>query len=175
MDELDKLVAEYGLSAVIIILIIGVPAIVNLISWCKGIWEKREAFKQKNIEEGKLIELHAEQKEARFTRGEERMKQLEADVTDLKKIAERQAELIELLIKSDELDIKSWIKMQHEKWIPLGYIDSQTLDILEQRFDIYEKEGGNSWAEKLVKELRALPAVTVTPIVGSPYYKNAKR
>ena len=92
------------------------------------------------------------------------MTKLEKDVHDLKLIAERQQELIELLIASDELDIKSWIKMQHEKWIPRQCIDSQTLDLLAQRFEIYEQEGGNSWAEKLVNELKALPVVTAIPV-----------
>lgn len=92
------------------------------------------------------------------------MNQLETNVKELTEIAQRQQELIELLIKSDELSIKSWIKAQHEKWIPRQCIDSQTLELLEARYSIYTKEGGNSWAEKLVKELRALPVVTVVSI-----------
>ena len=39
-------------------------------------------------------------------------------------IAQNQEKLIQLLIKSDELDIKSWIKLQHEKWVPRKCIDS---------------------------------------------------
>ena len=42
-----------------------------------------------------------------------------------------------------------------------GYIDSQSLELLEDRFKIYTKEDGNSWAEKLMNEMRALPLVTV--------------
>ena len=110
------------------------------------------------------MEAEAESEENRFHAGELRITQLETDVKDLKVLAERQAQMIELLIQSDELDIKSWIKMQHEKWIPRQCIDSQTLDLLEQRFAVYEKEGGNSWALKLVNELRALPIVTVVPV-----------
>jgi hypothetical protein len=40
------------------------------------------------------------------------------------------------------------------------YIDSQSLDLLESRYKIYVREDGNSWAEKLMNDLRALPIVT---------------
>lgn len=159
-----SLISTYGISTVIIIFLVGIPALFNFIKWCKGIYATREKFKQDNINKGKEIEARAESKENRLQQGESRMTQLETDVRDLKILVQQQAKMIELLIQSDELDIKSWIKMQHEKWIPRKCIDSQTLDLLEQRFSVYEKEGGNSWALKLVNELRALPTVTVVPI-----------
>lgn len=159
-----ELITSVGIGQIIIILLIAIPAIVNFISWCKKTWKEREDFKQTNIEKGKQMERRAEEKEERFHNGEVRIGQLEKDVADLKTMIANQEKLIQLLIKSDELDIKSWIKMQHEKWIPRKCIDSQTLDLLEQRFAIYEAEGGNSWAKKLVDELRALPIVTVVAI-----------
>jgi hypothetical protein len=45
--------------------------------------------------------------------------------------------------------------------VPKGWIDSQILDLLEERYDIYKKENGNSWALKLMNELRALPTIAV--------------
>lgn len=158
------LIQTYGISMIFITLLIGIPSIVNFIKWCKGLWATREKFKQDNIEKGKQMEARAEQKEARLAKGEARMDKLETDTADLKELIVKQQKLIELLIKSDELDIKSWIKIQHEKWIPKKCIDSQTLDLLIQRFEIYEAEGGNSWAKKLVDELKALPVVTIVPI-----------
>lgn len=159
-----ELLATYGVGTVIIILLVGIPAIVNFIKWCKDLWNTRERFKQEQVQKGRDQEARAEKEESRLTHGEARMSNLEDEVKDLKALAQRQQALIELLIKSDELDIKSWIKTQHEKWIPRQCIDSQTLELLEQRYAIYTKEGGNSWAEKLVKELRALPTVTVVAI-----------
>lgn len=155
-----ELLTTYGIQT-LIILLIAIPSIVNFIKWCKELWQTREKFKQENIEKGKQIEARSEAKEARLADGEARMSNLEEDVTLLKQTIEKQEALIRLLIKSDELDIKSWIKLQHEKWIPRRCIDSQTLDLLEQRYSIYEAEGGNSWALKLINELRALPTVTV--------------
>jgi hypothetical protein len=77
---------------------------------------------------------------------------------------ENQEKMIELLIASDELSIKAWIKEQHETWMPLGCIDSQTFELLEARYKIYVDEGGNSWAKKLMDDLRGLPVVTVIPL-----------
>ena len=159
-----ELISTYGVATVLIILLIGIPALVNFIKWCKGLWATRENFKQENIEKGKAMEARAEAKEARLEKDEAHIKLLEDNLTELKKIAAEQQKQINLLVRSDELDIKSWIKTQHEIWIPKKCIDSQTLDILEQRFAIYQEEGGNSWAKKLVDELRALPVVTIVPI-----------
>ena len=160
---MGELISTFGIGTVIIILLVGIPAIVNFISWCKGIWKTREQFKQENIEAGRKMEIRKEEKEMRFSNGEARMTNLEEDVKDLKTIIARQQQLIELLVESDELDIKSWIKAQHEKWMPRRCIDGQTLELLCQRFKIYTKEGGNSWAEKLVEDLMALPIIPTDP------------
>ena len=158
-----ELISSYGLIPVLVILAVCIPAFFNFIKWCKDIYAKREAFKQENINRGKQIEAAEESEEQRLKDGESRMSKTEKDVKDLTKLIQQQAELIELLVQSDELNIKSWIKEQHERWIPRQCIDSQTLDLLEQRYAIYTKEGGNSWAKKLMDELRALPTVTVVP------------
>jgi len=77
------------------------------------------------------IEANHEAKENRLISGETRIATLETEVADLKTLIVKQQKQIDLLVKSDELDIKSWIKAQHEKWIPRKCIDSQTLDLLE--------------------------------------------
>lgn len=158
-----ELIGQFGIVQVLLILLIGIPAIVNFIAWCKKLWSKREEFKNENIEKGKRIEARAEEKEARFSNGEQRMDLLEDNVKELRKIAENQERLINLLIQSDQLDIKSWLKAQHERWMDLGCIDNQMLDLVTQRFSIYEKEGGNSWAKRLTDDMRSLPVVTWHP------------
>lgn len=157
---MSYLLQTFGVGTILIVLLIAIPTIVNFITWCKGIWAKREKFKQENIDKGREIEAHKEEKETRFSNGEARMTSLEEDVKDLKTIIAKQQQLIELLVESDELDIKSWIKAQHEKWTAKGYIDNQTLELLCQRFKIYTKEGGNSWAERLVNDLKSLPIIS---------------
>lgn len=161
-----SLIQTFGIEALIIVFLVGIPALFSFISWCKGLWAKREKFKSENVAQGRAEEAEAEAAETR-------MHNLETDVADLKKdkdaltkTLEKQNELINLLIQSDELDIKAWIKTQHEKWVPRGCIDSQTLELLCQRYEIYEKEGGNSWAKKMIEDLCKLPVVTVIPISG---------
>ena len=65
--------------------------------------------------------------------------------------------MITRLTKSDMLDIKSWIKAQHERYMAQGWIDLQALDLVCQRHAVYKEEGGNSWADCLVEDLKGLP------------------
>jgi hypothetical protein len=45
-----------------------------------------------------------------------------------------------------------------------GWIDLQALDLVCQRHEIYKEEGGNSWADCLVEDLKRLPhKQSVTP------------
>lgn len=162
-----ELVATYSVEVVIIILLIAIPALVNFITWCKGLWQKREAFRVANINEGRVIEAEEEAAEAEIANIKQEIKTMKDNIATLTTLAEGQDKLIKLLIQSDELDIKSWIKAQHEKWVPKQCIDSQTLDLLEQRYALYVKEGGNSWAERLVQDLRALPVVTIVPVYNN--------
>lgn len=159
-----ELINAFGIGTVVIVLLIAIPAIVNFITWCKKLWQKRTAFIEENVEKGRQKEKIEEAKEQRLQDGEVRMSQTEADISDLKTIIQKQQEQIDLLIESDKLNIKTWIKEQHEKWMPRKCIDSQTLELLCQRYKLYKLEGGNSWAKKLFDELCALPVVTVVPI-----------
>ena len=164
---MEALLQQIGIGTIFIVLVVAIPALVKFIAWCRKTWQTREDFRQLNINEGRRIEQEEEAQESRFEDGEARMKKLEGEVSELKNTLNSQNALIELLIASDELNTKAWIKAQHEIWVPRGCIDSQTLDLLEQRFAIYEEEGGNSWALKLMNELRALPVITSIPVFST--------
>jgi len=105
-----ELIGTFGAGTVIIILLIAIPAIVNFISWCKKIWSTREKFKEENIQKGKKIEAETEQKEARLVKHEDRIKLLEDNLIEMKKINEAQSKELTRLRKSDRLAIKTWIK-----------------------------------------------------------------
>lgn len=156
-----ELFSTFGVGTVLIILLIGIPAIVNFITWCKGVWKKRASFAQENYNHGRQDEAQLESKENRLQNHEAELAALKANLAALTTINTNQQRQIDLLIESDKLSIKAWIKEQHEKWTRCGYIDSQSLEVLEDRFKVYTKEDGNSWAEKLMNEIRALPLVTV--------------
>lgn len=156
-----ELFSTFGVGTVLIILIIGIPSIINCITWCKSIWKKRTSFAQENYNHGRQDEAQSESKENRLQNHETELAALKAGLATLTTITTNQQKQIDLLIESDKLSIKAWIKEQHEKWTRCGYIDSQSLELLEDRFKVYTKEDGNSWAEKLMNEMRALPLVTV--------------
>ena len=64
---------------------------------------------------------------------------------------------ISQLIDSDKNDIKSWIIEKHHIFTKQQWIDDFSMDSIELRFANYRDEGGNSYVETLVKELRKLP------------------
>lgn len=71
---------------------------------------------------------------------------------------------IDLLIASDKDDIKAWITAQHHLFVyEYKCIDDYSLDCIEKRFAHYRDEGGNSFIELLMSEIRALPKVSVLP------------
>ena len=162
-----ELIATFGITPIILILLIGIPAIVNFIIWCKKLWKQRTDYTNENIQRGRDIERAEEAEEHRFESGESRISKLES-------IQKQQADLItelkltnDRLVRSERLAIKTWIKEQHDIWVPKGCIDGQILELLEQRFEIYREEGGNSWAEKLMNDMRALPIVTIIPLTDT--------
>lgn len=72
----------------------------------------------------------------------------------LKKMSDK----IDLLIESDKDDIKSYITREHHRFCyDLKEIDDFSLDCLEKRFKHYSDEGGNSFIQEFMQELRKLP------------------
>lgn len=164
MEEIIMFLSSYNPTTVLFIGIAFCFGIVKIIESIKNTLKKRQDFKEQGIQEGIAKERKHEAKERQQEEENKRITALEKTCSDLLSIVKAQQDSINLLIQSDELDIKAWIKLQHEKWMALGCIDSQSLDLVLQRYEIYAKEGGNSWAEKLVNEIKALPTVTVIPV-----------
>lgn len=163
MTEIIQLLGMNNLGAVLIIAILAIVGIYKFIVWCKKTVAQREEFKNENIQKGAEAQLKKDQAHEHEVEEETRLKTLEAAVARLVEVNEEQQKQISLLLESDKNNIKTWIKEQHEKWMALGAIDSQSLDLLETRFGIYEKEGGNSWAHRLMDDIRGLPLITVVP------------
>lgn len=65
---------------------------------------------------------------------------------------------VDTLIKSDRDDIKAFITREHHYFCyQKGWIDDYSLDCIEKRFEHYIQEGGNSFIQGLMKEIRRLP------------------
>ena len=67
-------------------------------------------------------------------------------------------DLVSLLIQSDKDAIKAYITKQHHCFVyQRGWIDDYSLNCIEQRYNHYKDEGGNSFIGTLMQELRKLP------------------
>ena len=89
-------------------------------------------------------------REQEFTRA---LEQIAKQNDQLMKINEK----IDALLASDKDAIKSWIVMfyKQNKKDPSG-LDSMQMDLLERRFSHYKQEGGNSYIDNLMQELREI-------------------
>lgn len=156
--------SQYPIWTVILITVASIIIILKIIEGCKKLWQKRQEFQNAAEQRG---EAHQREEDAQTQEREDtekRLKELEKNYAALSEILIKQQQTLDLLTESDELDIKTWIKTQHDQWMPTGYIDSQILDLVCQRYEIYEREGGNSWAKKMVDDMKQLTIVTNVPL-----------
>ena len=163
MISILEFLSAYPLWTVFIIAVITIYATVTTIGWVKGLWQKRKTFQQNAMHEGEVHQAQVDQQHAEEQCQNDRIKLLEDNLQELTKLAASTQKQTDMLTRSDKLNIKAWIKAQHEKWMQLQCIDSHSLELICDRYDIYKEEGGNSWAEKLVNEIKALPVVIVIP------------
>lgn len=77
----------------------------------------------------------------------EELKSLREDV--LKSIQED----VTLLLESDRESIKSYITTEYHKWMRRGHIDMYTLRALDEQFEKYKREHGNTFVEGMMNEL----------------------
>lgn len=86
------------------------------------------------------------------------MSTLEKNQKATDEILDKLSTKIDMLIDSDKDAIKSFITEKHHHYCyKVGYIDDFSLDCIEKRFKHYSDQGGNSFIENFMKELRALP------------------
>ena len=80
------------------------------------------------------------------------------EINDIKDAIKNLSKKIDILTESDKDDIKAFITRQHHYFVyQRGWIDDYSLDCIEQRYRHYQEEGGNSFINTLMKEIRALP------------------
>lgn len=144
---LEHFFETYSLTQIIIFIILSALAVkefINLIDWFLNRGEKY--FKNKNKEEDK------------FAKYEEEIKALKENQEKMSESINKLSANVELLIDSDKDDIKSFITKEYHYFVEQkGWIDKFSFDCIEKRFNHYKDEGGNSFIEDLMSELRQLP------------------
>lgn len=88
---------------------------------------------------------------------EETLEQVIKNMQQQQKQLQSITDKIDALLVSDKDSIKSWIVMLYKQYKkdPSG-LDSMQMDLLERRFSHYKQEGGNSYIDNLMQELREI-------------------
>lgn len=143
---MEELLQQYSVSDILIFIVILALAIKELssyIDWAKG--KRNQCFTE---EIGKRDKLE------QFENLVKRQNQTDNDIKEIK-------QSLQMLIQSDRDDIKAWITEKHHYFCyEKKYIDDYTLDCIEKRYAHYTNEGGNSFVEDLMIDLRELKKVS---------------
>ena len=149
------------IAIAIVLLAVALREGVDFIEWV--IKKGRQYFKKETLQEETDRDLQEQISEIREDIVEIRRNHTEDrdgvyDVLDM--LDEKLEDItgsINLLIKSDRDDIKAYITEKYHHFIEQGWIDDYNLDCIEKRYGHYRKEGGNSFIEDLMGEIRKLP------------------
>lgn len=145
---MQQLVSNYSISEIllfIVILSLSLRRLVQFIDWV------RKRAKQAVEESNRPFQL------------QEALKKREQQTREIKQDLDQLEKLIRLLVESDKDDIKQSITRWHHYYCyEKGKIDDYSLDCLEKRYSHYKDQGGNSFIQILMQELRALPRETNT-------------
>lgn len=149
-----ELLATYSLTEILTFIITFALAIKGFVTfWDWAIDRIRKIFK-KETQKDKEKQLLEE----KLLRGDIKMKELTQQQEKTKQQLESINNKIDLLILSDRDDIKSYITREHHFFVyNKKWIDDYSLDCIERRFKHYQEEGGNSFVEDLMNEIRELP------------------
>lgn len=157
---MQNLLKDFSLVDIIIILIVAIPAIWKAIKAIINLF-KNIAKRKEELAAEIRSEIEDEyETENRFEEGEERITQLEKDEKSLEERVKKTEAQLELLTNSDMLKIRRDIKKAHDKAMVMKYIDNEDLGLLEEQFEVYQEEGGNSWALKMMNDMRGLPTIS---------------
>lgn len=88
---------------------------------------------------------------------ETKMTELNTTMSDFRKDINANKDQLDVLIASDKESIKSFIVSCYYQAKSDGYVNSHLMQIIEERYETYKRENGNSYASGLMNELRAFP------------------
>jgi len=151
---MEALLKAYSLQDILIFMVLLAIAIKGAISFFD--WAKERlgrAYKKEYNETKTQQDLDAELQKENAA-----IQKLEKNQADMMATMERLSNKIDALIDSDKDDIKSFLVREHHYFCyQKGWVDDYSLDCCEKRYKHYVQEGGNSFVEDLMNEIRDLP------------------
>lgn len=159
-----SLLSSVSITELFIILCMFALALKEFISIIEFFWGKLKAlFMKEQTEEDKVKNL--QEKIDKIEEWQVAHEQTTLDIKidyngaieELKEQLEKQQKTLDMLVASDRDDIKGWIVQQYHHFMKLGSIDDFSKDTIEKRATHYFAEGGNSYIEDLLKQIRKLP------------------
>jgi uncharacterized protein YfcZ (UPF0381/DUF406 family) len=151
---MQDLLEKYSITEILIFLVLfalAIKSVIDFLDW--SVARMRKIFNKEQNTKDERKEL-----EEKLNSNDEKIKQIKSDQDRIEHTIQSLSDSIDMLIESDRDDIKSYITSEHHYFCyNMKWIDDYSLECLENRYDIYKKEDGNSFVKNLMDEVRALP------------------
>lgn len=151
---MEELLARFELTDIIImltLLIVGAEKLIKAIDWLRARF--RKSYDEENTLREEVEDLN------KFY---EEKKVVDEGFAKVNERIDKVCDLVDMLVESDKESIKAYITERHHFFVQeLKWIDYHSMDCLERRFSIYEREHGNSFVEDLMNDLRQLPKMPI--------------
>lgn len=151
---MDNLLTQYSLTEILVFLFVLITALKTTLTSVEWLWERiSRIFKkqQQDVEHQEDFTKYVQESEKQIKELYELHSKTEANLNKI-------IDSIQLLINSDKDDIKAWITEKHHYYCyEKRHIDDYSLDCIEKRYAHYKDEGGNSFIEDLMRDIRRLP------------------
>ena len=159
---MEELLTKYTLTEIILFIFVFATSLKGFFTLWDYFYDKiKRHFKEETEEEQDKINITKQLADI-SAQIENINAQHTLDRQELIKKIDETNDTIGVLLASDKDDIKSWITEKHHYFCyESKCIDYQSLDCMEKRYRHYVDEGGNSFVADLMKEVRALPKVSM--------------
>lgn len=151
---MEELLARFELTDIIImltLLIVGAEKLIKAIDWLRARF--RKSYDEENTLKEEVEDLN------KFY---EEKKVVDEGFAKVNERIDKICDLVDMLVESDKESIKAYITERHHFFVQeRKWIDYHSMDCLERRFAIYEREHGNSFVEDLMNDLRQLPKMPI--------------
>lgn len=153
---MEKLLAAYSITEILVFIVVLALAIKGVITFYDWAVERLKRVFDKEYK----ATTDKQQLENRLHQGSETMDKLAKNQEEMAAVIQKLSDKIDMLIDSDKDDIKSFLTREHHYFCyQKGWIDDYSLECCERRYAHYKDEGGNSFIEGFMEELRKLPKV----------------